>query len=215
MENLSPTVLEIQKRAALAVVRLPNPSDAEPVAEALLNGGVSAIEITLSTPNTFEVIQKISDDFKEDALVGIGSVTTIEQATKAIEAGAKYVVCPVFKPEIIKATFELGIPTIPGCFTPSEIQSAYEAGAQVIKVFPADRLGMSYFKSIKAPLPHLNLIPTGGVTLTNAGEWLQNGAFAVGLGSALMDKKAIAEKNYSKLTENSKKLMDNIQQVKS
>tara|TARA_R110002124_G_scaffold286310_1_gene466869 strand:- start:61099 stop:61746 length:648 start_codon:yes stop_codon:yes gene_type:complete len=215
MENLSPTLIEIQKRAALAVVRLPKPSDAEPVTEALLNGGVSAIEITLSTPNTFEVIKKISDSFKDEALVGIGSVTNVEQAIKAIQAGAKYIICPVFKPEIIQATSKYGVPTIPGCFTPSEIQSAYEAGAQVIKLFPADRLGMSYFNSIKAPLPHLNLIPTGGVTLTNAGEWIQNGAFAVGIGSALMDKKAIEEKNYSKLTENSKILMDNIHNVKS
>ncbi len=215
MENHSPIITEIHKRAVLAVVRLPNPKDAIPVTEALLKGGVSAIEITLSTPNTFEVIDQISRTFGDEALVGIGSVTTLEQARLAIDAGAKYVVCPVFKPEIISHTKSKNIPTIPGCFTPTEIQLAYEAGAEVIKVFPADRLGMTFFKSVKAPLPHLNLIPTGGVSLTNAGDWIKNGAFAVGLGSALMDKKAIANKNYSVLTKNAQTLMKSIHQSKS
>lgn len=215
MNNLSPTILEIRKRAALAVVRLSDPDDALPLTEALLEGGVSGIEITLSTPNTFEVISKISTSFGEDALVGVGSVTNIDQANEAIDAGAKYVVCPIFKPGIISFTKKLGIPTIPGCFTPTEIQTAYEAGAEVIKVFPADCLGMNFFKGVKAPLPHLNLIPTGGVSLTNAGEWIKHGAFAVGVGSALMDKKAIEEKNFSILTENAKKLMDSIHQAKN
>ena len=216
MSNLTPTIVQdIKKRAVLAVVRLPESADAAPVTEALLQGGVSAIEITLSTPNTYEVIEEISSKFADDALVGIGSVTNIDQAEQAIKAGAKYVVCPVFKPEIIAFTKELGVPTVPGCFTPTEIQTAYEAGAEVIKVFPADRLGMSYFKSIKAPLPHLNLIPTGGVSLTNAGEWIQKGAFAVGIGSALMDKTAIETKNFNILTDNAKILMDNIRQATS
>ncbi len=213
MKKLSPIIEDVRKRAALAVVRLPNPEDAIPVTEALLEGGVTAIEITLSTPNTFEVIEQISSTFAGDALVGIGSVTNIEQAEKAIQAGAKYVVCPIFKPEIIAFTASHNIPTIPGCFTPTEIQHAYEAGAEVIKVFPADCLGMAFFKGVKAPLPHLNLIPTGGVTLTNAGEWLKSGAFAVGLGSALMDKKAIQERNFHILTSNAKLLMETIRQA--
>ncbi|MEP2447048.1 MAG: bifunctional 4-hydroxy-2-oxoglutarate aldolase/2-dehydro-3-deoxy-phosphogluconate aldolase [Balneola sp.] len=215
MINLSPNILEIEKRAALAVVRLSNPEDALPLTEALLKGGVSAIEITLSTPNTFEVIHKVSTSFGKDVLTGVGSVTNINQAKQAIDSGAEYVVCPVFKPEIISFTKKSGIPTIPGCFTPTEIQTAYEAGAEIIKVFPADSLGMKFFKGVKAPLPHLNLIPTGGVSLTNAGEWIKHGAFAVGVGSSLMDKKAIEEKNFSKLTENAKILMDSIHQAKN
>ncbi len=210
MTGLHPTILEIQKRAALAVVRLQNPEDATPVTNALLEGGVSGIEITLSTPNTFEVIERISSDFGDEALVGIGSVTSVEQAKNAIEAGARYVVCPIFKPEIIAYTKTKNVPTIPGCFTPTEIQTAYEAGAEVIKVFPADSLGMKFFKGVLAPLPHLKLIPTGGVSLTNAGEWLAHGAWAVGIGSALMDKKTIQGKNYSVLTENARILMQSI-----
>lgn len=215
MDNLSPIIREIERRAVLAVVRLSDPDDALPLTEALLKGGVSGIEITLSTPNTFEVIHQISSSFGKDALVGVGSVTNNNQAQHAIDAGAKYVVCPVFKPEIMSFTKKSGIPTIPGCFTPTEIQTAYEAGAEVIKVFPADCLGMKFFRGIKAPLPHLNLIPTGGVSLTNAGEWINHGAFAVGVGSALMDKEAIKEKNFSKLTENAKILMNNIHQEKN
>lgn len=210
MSDLSPTILEIKKRAVLAVVRLNNPSDAKPLTESLLKGGVSCIEITLSIPNTFEVIEEISSTFKTDALVGIGSVTSIKQADNAIKAGAKYIVCPVFKPEILAFTQKHNVPTIPGCFTPTEIQTAFELGAEVIKVFPADQLGMKYFKSLKAPLPHLNLIPTGGVTLTNAGQWIDHGAFAVGLGSALLNNKAIKEGNFSIITDNAKLLMDNI-----
>ncbi len=210
MSELHPTIREIKEKAVLAVVRLPDSKDANPVTEALLKGGVSGIEITLSTPNTFEVIKKISSEFGADALVGIGSVTSIEHAEQAIQAGAKYVVCPVFKPEIVDFTRKKGIPTIPGCFTPTEIQTAFEAGAEVIKVFPADSLGMSFFKGVLAPLPHLNLIPTGGVSLTNAGQWLNHGAFAVGIGSSLMDKAAIREKKFSKLTQNAKILMESI-----
>ncbi|MCG8372522.1 MAG: bifunctional 4-hydroxy-2-oxoglutarate aldolase/2-dehydro-3-deoxy-phosphogluconate aldolase [Balneolales bacterium] len=210
MNQLHPTIREIKEKAVLAVVRLPDSEDANLVTEALLKGGVSGIEITLSTPNTFEVIKKISSEFGADALVGIGSVTSIEHAEQAIQAGAKYVVCPVFKPEIVDFTRKKGIPTIPGCFTPTEIQTAFEAGAEVIKVFPADSLGMSFFKGVLAPLPHLNLIPTGGVSLTNAGQWLNHGAFAVGIGSALMDKAAIREKKFSKLTQNAKILMESI-----
>ena len=213
--NRTQVVQQIEENAAIAVLRLPSPEDALPVTESLLEGGVKSIEITLSTPNTFEVIETISTHFKDDALVGIGSVTQPEQARQAIEAGALYIVSPVFKPEIIAKAHQLGVAAIPGGFTPTEIQLAYEAGADIVKVFPADIVGIPFFKGIKAPLPHLKLIPTGGVSLTNAGEWLNAGACAVGLGSALIDKKAIAEKNYSKLTQNAKLLMDTIHQSKT
>ena len=104
---------------------------------------------------------------------------------------------------------------MPGCFTPTEIQTAYEYGADIIKVFPADVVGMAFFKAVLAPLPHLKLMPTGGVNLTNAGDWLKAGACAVGIGSALLDKKAIADENYSVLTQNAKTIMENIQKGKN
>lgn len=208
--KLSASAIEIKNRSAIAVIRLSNPNDSLHVTEALLKGGVSSIEITLSTPNTFEVIDQIAKHFHNDAFVGIGSVTHSDQVKNAVNAGAKYVVSPIFKHELLETAKELNVLAMPGCFTPTEIQTAYEAGAEIIKVFPADRLGMSYFKSIKAPLPHLNLVPTGGVSLTNAGEWIESGAFAVGLGGALIDKAAIEEKNFDVLTENAKTLIRSI-----
>ena len=131
-------------------------------------------------------------------------------AEDAIKAGAKYVVSPVFKKEIIDMAHKYDVPVMPGCFTPTEIQTAYEYGADIVKVFPADVLGMAFFKGILAPMPHLKLMPTGGVTLTNAGDWLKAGACAVGLGSALLDKEAVKTENYGKLTDNAKQIMNSI-----
>lgn len=210
--NRSEIVCQLQDNAAIAVLRLPNPDQAIAITEALLEGGVRSIEITLSTPNTFEVINAIASHFKDDILVGVGSVTNTDQTKNAIDAGAKYIVSPIFKAEIIAEAHRYDVAAIPGGFTPTEIQLAYEAGADIVKVFPADVLGMPFFKGIKAPLPHLKLIPTGGVSLTNAGEWLNAGACAVGLGSALLDMKAITEKKYSVLTQNAKILMETIHQ---
>jgi len=131
-------------------------------------------------------------------------------AEDAINAGAKYVVSPILKKEIIDTSHKHNVPVMPGCFTPTEIQTAFEYGADIVKVFPADVVGMEFFKAILAPMPHLKLMPTGGVSLTNAGEWLKAGACAVGIGSALLDKKAIQESNYSILTENAKQIMKSI-----
>jgi 2-dehydro-3-deoxyphosphogluconate aldolase/(4S)-4-hydroxy-2-oxoglutarate aldolase len=104
---------------------------------------------------------------------------------------------------------------MPGVFTPTEIQAAFEEGADIVKVFPADNLGLQYFKNVLAPMPHLKLMPTGGVSLTNAGDWLEAGACAVGVGSALLDKKALTENNYSKLTENAEILINSIESYRS
>jgi 2-dehydro-3-deoxyphosphogluconate aldolase/(4S)-4-hydroxy-2-oxoglutarate aldolase len=145
-----------------------------------------------------------------DVVVGVGSVLNKATAEQAVNAGARYVVSPVVKSEIIVAARELDVPVMPGAFSPTEIQFAYEEGADIVKVFPADNLGMQYFKNVLAPMPHLKLMPTGGVSLSNAGDWLAAGACAVGVGSALLDKQAIADENYSQLTENAELLIDSI-----
>ena len=126
---------------------------------------------------------------------------------------AKYVVSPILKKEIIEIAQKYDVPVMPGCFTPTEIYSAFEMGADIAKVFPADVVGMPFFKAILAPMPHLKLMPTGGVSLTNAGDWLKAGACAVGIGSALLDDKVIKEENYLKLTENAKSIMNSINSV--
>jgi 2-dehydro-3-deoxyphosphogluconate aldolase / (4S)-4-hydroxy-2-oxoglutarate aldolase len=204
---------ELLKRKAVAVIRLQDANKLKKVIEALALGGVSVVEITMTVPNAIALIKQITSELSTDIIVGVGSVLNAQVAQQAIEAGAKYVVSPIFKKEIIDKAHELNIPAMPGCFTPTEIQTAYEAGADVVKVFPADVLGMPFFKGILAPMPHLKLMPTGGVTLTNAGDWIKVGACAVGLGAALLDKEAIDTENYSKLTENAEIVMKSINSV--
>ena len=158
----------------------------------------------------FKLIEKMNEKLDKNIIIGVGSVLNSKTAEDAIKAGAKYVVSPIFKKEIIETAHKFDVPVMPGCFTPTEIQTAFEAGADIVKVFPADVVGMEFFKAILAPMPHLKLMPTGGVSLTNAGDWLKAGACAVGIGSALLDKKAIKENNYSKLTENARIIMKSI-----
>jgi len=201
---------EILKRKSVAVIRLKEADKLKKVIEALALGGVSVAEVTMTVPNAIGLIKQITQELSEDIIVGVGSVLNAETAKQAIKAGAKYVVSPIFKKEIIDMAHEYDVPAMPGCFTPTEVLTAYEYGADVVKVFPADVLGMAFFKGILAPMPHLKLMPTGGVSLTNAGDWIKAGAVAVGIGSALLDKEAIDSENYSKLTENAKLITQSI-----
>lgn len=194
----------------VAVVRMGDSKKLIKVAEAILKGGVSAVEITMTTPNALNVIEEATKELGKDVQIGVGSVLDAETARLAIDAGATYVVSPIFKAEIIQTAHSHDVPAMPGAFSPTEILLAHEVGADIVKVFPADVVGMDFFKSVLAPMPHLRLMPTGGVTLTNAGDWLIAGACAVGVGSALLDKRAIAEGKYSVLTDNAKILMESI-----
>ncbi|KAF0152526.1 MAG: 2-dehydro-3-deoxyphosphogluconate aldolase/4-hydroxy-2-oxoglutarate aldolase [Ignavibacteria bacterium] len=204
---------EILKRKSVAVIRLKEADKLKKVIEALALGGVSVAEVTMTVPNAIGLIKQVTQELSEDIIVGVGSVLNADIAKQAIEAGAKYVVSPIFKREIIDAAHEYDVPAMPGCFTPTEVLTAYEYGADVVKVFPADVLGMAFFKGILAPMPHLKLMPTGGVSLTNAGDWIKAGAVAVGIGSALLDKEAIDKENYSKLTENARQITQCIKSV--
>jgi len=201
---------EILKRKVVAVLRIKEEDKLQSVIEAIYAGGVSVAEITMSVPNAIQLIEKISEKLDKNIIIGVGSILNSKIAEDAIKAGAKYVVSPIFKKEIVDIAHKFDVPAMPGCFTPTEIHSAFEYGADVVKVFPADVVGMEFFKAILAPMPHLKLMPTGGVSLSNAGDWLKAGACAVGIGSALLDKKAIQDDNYSKLTENAKLIMKNI-----
>jgi len=201
---------EILKRKAVAVLRVKDENKIQNVIEAIYAGGVSVAEITMTVPNAIQLIEKMNEKLDKNIIIGVGSVLNIKTAEEAIKAGAKYVVSPIFKKEIIDTAHKFEVPAMPGCFTPTEIQIAFEYGADIVKVFPADVVGMEFFKAILAPMPHLKLMPTGGVSLTNAGDWLKAGACVVGIGSALLDKKAIQESNYSKLTENAKIILKSI-----
>ncbi|MFK7845794.1 MAG: bifunctional 4-hydroxy-2-oxoglutarate aldolase/2-dehydro-3-deoxy-phosphogluconate aldolase [Rhodothermales bacterium] len=206
----SQIVERIVKEGAVAVIRADNPATLKQIIDALLAGGVSALEVTMTVPRALHIIEETANRFGDDILLGVGSVLDAETARLAINAGARYVVSPIFKPSIIEMAHRYNLPAMPGCFTPTEILEAHEAGADIVKVFPAGQLGMKYFKAIKAPMPHLQLMPTGGVNLTNAGEWIAAGACAVGVGSALLDKNAIEEGRFDQLTENAKILKQSL-----
>jgi 2-dehydro-3-deoxyphosphogluconate aldolase/(4S)-4-hydroxy-2-oxoglutarate aldolase len=204
---------EIFKRKAVAVLRVKEEDKLKKVIQAIADGGVSVAEITMTVPNAIKLIEKMSKELDENIIIGVGSVLNKQNAEDAIKAGAKYVVSPILKKEIIEMAQKYDVPVMPGCFTPTEIYSAFEMGADIAKVFPADVVGMPFFKAILAPMPNLKLMPTGGVSLTNAGDWLKVGACAVGIGSALLDAKAIKEENYLKLTENANIIMKSINSV--
>lgn len=200
----SQIVTRIVTEGAVAVIRADSPDVLGRIVDALLEGGISSLEVTMTVPRALHLIEETANRFGDEICLGVGSVLDPETTRLAINAGARYVVSPIFKPSIIEMAHRYNLPAMPGCFTPTEILEAHEAGADIVKVFPAGQLGMKYFKAIKAPMPHLQLMPTGGVNLTNAGEWITAGACAVGVGSALIDKKAIAEGRFAQLTENAR-----------
>ena len=192
---------------AVAVVRLPDADKLLKAAAALRLGGLEAIEITMTTPGALQAISRLAG---EGFFVGVGSVLDGATARRAVEAGARYVVSPVYKKEIIEAAHAGEVPALPGAFSPTEIQQAFEAGADIVKVFPANISGMAFFKAVLAPMPHLRLMPTGGVTVENAGEWIRAGACAVGVGSALLNKEIIARGEWELLTRRARELCDTI-----
>ncbi len=200
---------------AVAVIRMSNADRLRKVVDAIREGGVDAIEITMTTPGALRIIEELSASNDGSFHLGVGSVLDGEMAQSAINAGAQFVVSPILKPEIIEISHQYDCPAMPGAFSPTEILAAYELGADIVKVFPADVLGMAFFKAIKAPMPQLQLMPTGGVSLTNAGDWLKAGACAVGIGSALLDKEAIEYENYKVLTNNARILIDTINKAKN
>ena len=189
-------------------MRLATAEAVVPTVEALHAGGISAIEITMGTPGALRHIERYANH--ASVVIGVGSVIDAETARAAIGAGAKFLVTPVSKASVIETALRYQVPVFSGAFTPGEILQAVEWGADVVKVFPADALGISYFKAILAPMPHLPVMPTGGVTLDNAADWLAAGACALGVGSALTDKKAIVEGNYEQITQNARQLLKNI-----
>ncbi len=192
----------------VAVIRLDDPDAMPHVVEALQAGSVTGIEITMTVPNALALLRETADRFGDDIVLGVGSVLDAQGARDAVAAGARFVVSPVMKPEIIEASHAAGAPAFVGAFTPTEIQTAHEHGADIVKVFPADVLGMAFFKGVLAPMPHLRLMPTGGVSLTNAGDWVRAGACAVGVGSALLDKQAIADGRFEVLTERARTITE-------
>jgi 2-dehydro-3-deoxyphosphogluconate aldolase/(4S)-4-hydroxy-2-oxoglutarate aldolase len=181
-----------------------------PTARALHEGGVSAIEVTMTVPGALDAIEQLAREMGDELLVGVGSVLAADTARRAVEAGARFVVSPVFVAEVVAESHRQGAAALPGAFTPTEILRAHQAGADLVKVFPSESLGPSFIRGVRAPMPFLKLVPTGGVTPENAGQWIRAGATAVGLGSALVDPVLVAKGDFRTITNLARKTTDEV-----
>jgi 2-dehydro-3-deoxyphosphogluconate aldolase/(4S)-4-hydroxy-2-oxoglutarate aldolase len=184
----------------VAVIRIPQRGQVLPLARALLAGGLTAIEITMTTPDALGVIRELSGTLDARAVVGVGTVLDRATAERALEAGAQFVVSPILRAEIAQAAHAAEKPVMLGAFTPTEAQQAWEAGSDFIKIFPADTLGPPFVKAVLAPLPHLRIIPTGIAKPEDVSAFIQAGCAGVGLGSLLVPRDALRESNWERIT---------------
>ncbi len=205
----SEVVSRIIESGVVAVIRMKDTKRLLNVVEAVRQGGVKSIEITMTVPGAVEIIRNLSAAVPPDVLIGAGTVVDEETANQVIDAGGAFVVGPVLNLGVVSLCGRRNVAVIPGCYTTTEILTAWNAGADIIKVFPATSLGPKYFKDLMGPFPDIRLMPTGGVTIDNVGEWIAAGACAVGIGSDLLDKKAIDEERYEVLTERAARMVHN------
>ncbi len=192
----------------VAVVRFADPGPLVEVVRALAEGGVTVAEVTFTVPNAVEVIREAKRQLGDRVLLGAGTVLDTETARSAFLAGAEFVVSPAVNLDVIRMCRRYDKLVMPGAFTPTEILSAWEAGADIVKVFPADVVGPGFFKAVRGPLPQVKLMPTGGVDLTTAADFLNAGAVCLGVGSQLVDPKLVSAGNFAAITELAKKYVD-------
>jgi 2-dehydro-3-deoxyphosphogluconate aldolase/(4S)-4-hydroxy-2-oxoglutarate aldolase len=200
----------IEASGVVGIIRLKDPSRLPGVVDALAQGGVRALEITMTVPGAVDLIRKTAAELPSGFLLGAGTVLDVETARRVVDAGARFLVSPVMRVELIEAARALDVPILPGCLTPTEILTAWEAGADIIKVFPATALGPTYLRDIHGPLPSVKLMPTGGVSVENAGDWIRAGAVAVGVGSALLDAADVAAAQYGSVLAKAKRIVANV-----
>ena len=199
----------------VAIVRVPRTELALPLARALVAGGIRAVELTMTIPNALDAIRDIDREMGNDILLGVGTVIDDDTCRAAIDAGAKYVISPVTKPSLVEAAHTLDRPVMLGAYTPTEAQTAHEAGSDFIKIFPADTLGPGYIKALLAPLTHLRIIPTGGVNLDTMESFLAAGSAALGIGSSLLKKDIIESENWPELERLAKQHTDKLAELKT
>jgi 2-dehydro-3-deoxyphosphogluconate aldolase/(4S)-4-hydroxy-2-oxoglutarate aldolase len=214
-KDRSSIVRDIEACGVVAVIRLQDPAKLQAVVDALAAGGVRALEVTMTVPGAVDLIRGLVPKLSSEFLVGAGTVVDAETAERVIGAGARFVVGPALRPDVIAVGHRHGVPVMPGCFSPTEILNAWELGADIVKVFPATSLGPSFFKDVRGPMPQVKLMPTGGVTVENAGDWIRGGAVAVGVGTALLDAAAISSGNYGIITDNAKRIVANVAKARA
>jgi 2-dehydro-3-deoxyphosphogluconate aldolase/(4S)-4-hydroxy-2-oxoglutarate aldolase len=191
----------ILDRGLVAILRAPSSEQLVSVARALFEGGIDVIEVTFTVPRALEIIAEVRRDLGPQVLLGAGSVLDAETARAALLAGAEFIVSPAVRPDVIQLCRRYGKVVMPGAFTPTEVLAAWEAGADIVKIFPADVGGPAYLKAIAAPLPQVRLMPTGGVNLDTLEAFLRAGACAVGLGSALVEPQAVQRGDLGRISD--------------
>jgi len=206
MSQREDVMARLRERRLIAVVRS-TAEQVEPVVNALLDGGVDAIEITFSVPNAPAVIAVVKATFGDRVLLGAGTVRDTQKAADAIAAGARYIVSPSTDFDVIKLCNNADVAVAPGAFTPTEVEMAWRAGADAVKLFPASIGGIGHLKAIRAPMPDIPIIPTGGVDVGNAADWLRAGAVALGVGGKLVLKDALASGDYAAITAKAEEFM--------
>ncbi|MFI5337047.1 MAG: bifunctional 4-hydroxy-2-oxoglutarate aldolase/2-dehydro-3-deoxy-phosphogluconate aldolase [Opitutales bacterium] len=193
----------LKAEKVIALIRADSADSLLDCARALSAGGLNSLELTMTTPGAIELCARVSRELPQ-ILLGLGTVLDAETARAAIAAGAKFLVTPAVRPAVIAAAREAGVPILGGALTPTEILTTWELGADVVKIFPAEFFGPAYIKSIKGPFPHIEIMPTGGVTPETVGEFLRNGAFATAAGSALVSAAALKARDWPAITARAK-----------
>ncbi len=214
MPDSLPSTSIVEQTGVVAVVRLNDLSTAEKLADALVAGGIRCIEFTLTNNQAIAVIAQLRASRAQDVLVGAGTVLDPESARAAIIAGAQFVVTPTLRLSTIEVCRRYSVPIACGAFTPTEILTAWEAGASWVKVFPASVGGPRYLREIRGPLPQVKLIPTGGVSVDNAGEFIRAGAVAVAAGTSLVRPEHIEAGNWTAIAETSRQLVEAVQRAR-
>ena len=215
MSGKADIIQRLTNPGIIAVVRAQSRDQVLPLSEALIAGGDIAIEITMTTPNAIEAIREASRELGARGLIGVGTVLDTETCRAALDAGAQYVVSPITRPALVGIAHAADKPIMLGAYTPTEAQLAHEAGSDFIKIFPADGLGPNYIKALRAPLPHLRIVPTGGVDLNTAADFLKAGCAALGVGSSLVSAKILQERNWAELTRLAREFVKIVQTFRS
>jgi len=208
MDNKERNLQDIIDCGVVAIVRVGSAREAVEVCGAIAKGGVKPIEITMTVPGAVDAVKEFKSAVKDEVLVGAGTVLDPETARAVILAGAEFVVSPNLNLKVIEVCHRYGKIVIPGTFSPTEILTAWEAGADIVKVFPAGALGPRYLRDIRGPFPQIRLTPTGGVNLENTPDFIRAGAVAVSVGTSLVDKKAVSERRYDVISENARKFVE-------
>ena len=213
--NKADVIKTIKDTGIIPVVRAASSDEAMRAIDAIREGGISVLEITMTVPGAVGVIEEVSKRYGSEAVVGAGTVLDSETARACILAGASFVVSPSLNTETIATCLRYGIAVMPGALSPTEVVQAWTAGCDFVKVFPAGAVGgASYIKALKAPLPHIELVPTGGVSLKTAADFIKAGASALGVGADLVDLKAISEGQHAIITERARQFLDIVREAR-